>query len=144
MLSNTSKYAIRAAIYLALNAEKESRIGIKKISRELNIPSPFLAKILQVLAKHKLFSSTKGPNGGFGLAKDPNKISLFEIVTIIDGHDIFDKCLISLRTCNEENTPCPVHKNYEQIRVEIKKLFKEQTIGELAQDIKRQNYIIAL
>jgi Rrf2 family iron-sulfur cluster assembly transcriptional regulator len=144
MLSNTSKYAIRAAIYLALNAEKESRIGIKKISGELNIPSPFLAKILQVLAKHKLFSSTKGPNGGFGLAKDPNKISLYDIVTIIDGQDIFDKCLISLRNCNDENTPCPVHGKYEEIRKDIKNLFKEQTIGELAYDMKKQNHIIAL
>ena len=59
----------RAMIYLALNADTEGKIGIKKISGDLKIPSPFLAKILQVLAKHKLLSSTKGPNGGFRLAK---------------------------------------------------------------------------
>jgi Rrf2 family protein len=144
MLSNTSKYAIRAMIYLALNADRNSKIGIKKISGELGIPAPFLAKILQVLAKHKLLSSTKGPNGGFGLGKDPNKISLYEIVTVIDGNDIFDKCLISLRTCNEENTPCPIHKSYEPLRLEIKKLFQQQLIGQLALDIKSQDRIFAL
>lgn len=138
MLSNTSKYAIRAMIYLALHANTEGKTGIKQISGDLNIPAPFLAKILQVLAKHRLLNSTKGPNGGFSLGKDPNKITLYEIVTVIDGNDIFDKCLISLRSCNEENVPCPVHKNYEPIRKEFKKLFQQQDIGELAKDINAQ------
>ena len=62
MLSNTSKYAIRAVIYLALFAGKEKKIGIKQISTDLSIPTPFLGKILQTLAKHKLLSSTKGPH----------------------------------------------------------------------------------
>jgi Rrf2 family protein len=144
MLSNTSKYAIRAMIYLALNADSENKTGIKKISGELKIPSPFLAKILQILAKHKLLSSTKGPNGGFSLGKDPHKITLYEIVTVIDGNDIFDKCLISLRTCHEEGMPCPVHKKYEPIRNEIKKLFQQQDIGDLADDIKTLHQIFAM
>jgi Rrf2 family protein len=144
MLSNTSKYAIRAMIYLALNVEKENKIGIKKISGELNIPSPFLAKILQVLAKRKLLLSTKGPNGGFGLARDPQKITLYEIVTTIDGNDIFDKCLISLRSCYEESLPCPVHDKFEPIRLEIKKMFQQQDLGNLAINIKAQDHVFAL
>jgi Rrf2 family transcriptional regulator, iron-sulfur cluster assembly transcription factor len=144
MLSNTSKYAIRAMIYLALHAEKEGKTGIKKISGDLGIPSPFLAKIMQVMAKHKLLTSTKGPNGGFGLGKDPFKITLYEIVTVIDGNDIFDKCLISIRTCHEENIPCPLHSRYESIRLEMKKLFQKQDIGNLAHDIKTQDQVFSL
>lgn len=144
MLSNTSKYAIRAMIYLALHAGQENKIGIKKISGDLGIPSPFLAKILQVLAKQKLLSSTKGPNGGFGLGRNPQKITLYEIVTVIDGSDIFDKCLISMRTCHEEGTPCPIHQQYEPIRKGIKDLFQQQDIGSLAQDIRNQDRIFAL
>jgi len=144
MLSNTSKYAIRAMIYLALNAQSENKTGIKKISGELKIPSPFLAKILQILAKHKLLSSSKGPNGGFSLGKDPRKITLYEIVTVIDGNEIFDNCLISLRTCHEGGLPCPVHAKYETIRNEIKKLFQQQDIGSLAHDIKTQHQVFAL
>jgi len=144
MLSNTSKYAIRAMIYLALHADSEGKTGIKKISGDLNIPAPFLAKILQVLAKHKLLSSTKGPNGGFSMGKDPHKISLYEIVTVIDGNEIFDKCLISFRSCHEENTPCPVHSKYEPIRDAVRKLFQQQDIGELANDIRKQEQIFFL
>ena len=144
MLSNTSKYAIRATIYIALNSKKGEKIDIKTIAAALNIPYPFLAKILQTLAKQKLLLSTKGPNGGFSLARDPEKISLYEIVTVTDGSDMFDNCLISLRSCNEEDIPCPVHDKFAPLRDEIKNLFKKQTLGSLAGDIKAQERIISL
>jgi Rrf2 family transcriptional regulator, iron-sulfur cluster assembly transcription factor len=144
MLSNTSKYAIRAMIYLAINAGNANKTGIKKISSELVIPAPFLAKILQILARHKLLSSSKGPNGGFSLGRDAKKITLYEIVTVIDGGDIFEKCLISLRTCNDENIPCPLHHKYQPLRNEIKHLFQQQDIGNLASDIRTQQKIYAL
>ncbi len=144
MLSNTSKYAIRAMIYLALHTPAVKKMGIKQISEELDLPAPFLAKILQALAKNKLLKSNKGPNGGFSLAKDANKITLFEIIRIIDGNDIFDQCLISMRTCHEEGTPCPIHARYEPVRNEIRKLFQEQNLGSLAEDIRSQEKIFAL
>jgi Rrf2 family iron-sulfur cluster assembly transcriptional regulator len=142
MLSNTSRYAIRAAVYLALNTDKTSKVGIKVISNDLGIPSPFLAKILQILAKQKLFSSTKGPNGGFGLLKDPFKITVYDIVTLFDGYDLFEKCLISLRTCKENGNLCSMHNAYAEIREKIKSMCKEQTIGSLASETKLNRKII--
>jgi Rrf2 family protein len=142
MLSNTCKYAVRAAVYLALNTDKTSKVGIKVISSDLAIPSPFLAKILQVLAKQKLFSSTKGPNGGFGILKDPFKITVYEIVTLFDGNDLFEKCMISLRACKENGNLCPMHNTYAEIREKIKAICKEQSIGNLASDIKLNRKII--
>ncbi len=139
MLSNTSKYALRAAIYIAFNATEEKKIGIKVISEDLNIPTPFLAKILQVLAKHKILSSTKGPNGGFGLGKDPYTVSLYDIVNIMDGDDLFKKCLISMRMCNENGVQCPMHGKYEKIRNQLIELFKQQSIGKLAKEIRKTN-----
>lgn len=88
MLSNTCKYAIRAVLFLAVN-ETSGKIGIKHISDTLNMPSPFLGKILQILAKHKILNSTKGPHGGFGLGRKAEDITLLDIVSIIDGQDFF-------------------------------------------------------
>ena len=131
-------------IYLSLHTPSVKRIGIRQISGDLDLPAPFLAKILQVLAKNKLLNSNKGPNGGFSLAKDADKITLYEIIRVIDGNDIFDQCLISMRTCHEEGTPCPMHARYEPVRNEIRKLFQEQNLGSLAQDIRKQEKIFAL
>ena len=89
MLSNTSKYAIRAVIYLAVHASNGQKIGIKKISESLEIPSPFLGKILQVLVRRKILSSTKGPNGGFGIGKNPDNITLYDIIFIFVSRLMF-------------------------------------------------------
>jgi len=135
MLSNTSKYAIRAVIYLALYAGEEKKIGIKQISKELSIPTPFLGKILQTLAKHKLLSSTKGPHGGFGLGRPAEEIALIEIVDIIDGQDILKKCMIRLEDCNEKE-PCSAHKKYAKIRNSLHELFQKEKISDFAEEIK--------
>lgn len=132
MLSNTCKYAIRAVLYLAVNEKEDTKIGIKKISDELNMPSPFLGKILQVLSKHKLLNSTKGPHGGFSLGKKAEDINLLDIVRIIDGLDFFDTCVIGVKVC--ENDPkkkdiCPFHDKLDPIRDELYKQFKTLTIA---------------
>ncbi|MCT4613688.1 MAG: Rrf2 family transcriptional regulator [Marinifilaceae bacterium] len=133
MLSNTCKYAIRSVIYLAVNAGQEKKIGIKKISEDLNIPTPFLGKILQNLAKQKLLSSTKGPHGGFGMGKEAEDISLIDIVEIVDGLDMFNSCIIGINPCKLKAgaEPCPVHSQFETIRKEIFDLFSSKTISEL-------------
>ena len=136
MLSNTCKYAVRACIYLALNCEKDHKIGIKKISDDLNIPSPFLGKIMQILAKNKILASTKGPNGGFCLGKSAKLITLMDIVLIIDGDETFNNCVIGVTSCTTSDAHCPIHEKYGPIRDKAKELFLNQNIEELAISIK--------
>ena len=135
MLSNTCKYAIRAVIYLVVN-KNEGKVGIKKISSDLDIPSPFLGKILQSLVKHRILNSTKGPNGGFGIGKDPEDIVLMDIVEIIDGVDNFEKCAIGVKYCSEQENQCAVHKQYSILREEMKSIFNYSKISELAKEIQ--------
>lgn len=145
MLSNTSRYAIRALIYLAINYEKEMKIGIKKISEDLDIPSPFLGKILQTLTKKKILSSTKGPNGGFCASEKTKETSLIEIIRIIDGDDLFDRCLISNKTCDVDGKgKCSLHDHYKSIRNDITSMFSEYTIGQLALEYKNSDIRIEL
>jgi Rrf2 family protein len=139
ILSNTCKYAIRAAIYLALNEKEHEKIGIKKIASDLDIPTPFLGKILQNLVRHKIMTSTKGPHGGFGLAKDPHEITLLEIIKVIDGMDLFTECLIGLKSCREyghDVVPCPIHDQFRPISNQLYELFKDETIGKLKDRIE--------
>ncbi len=136
MLSNTCKYAIRSVLYLAVHADEGQKIGIKQVSRELGIPTPFLGKILQSLAKNKILSSTKGPNGGFGLAGTAKEILLMDIVTVIDGLDGFNNCVVGVKYCSEQENPCALHSRYAKLREEIKMIFESETIEQLAADVK--------
>jgi Rrf2 family transcriptional regulator, iron-sulfur cluster assembly transcription factor len=140
MLSNTCKYAVRACIYLALNAHEDKKIGIKKIAEDLAIPTPFLGKIMQILAKNKILASTKGPNGGFCLAKPAKQISLMDIVNIIDGDGYFTTCVIGLSSCTNEEVHCAIHPKFAPIREQARQLFINQDIEELANSIRKNHH----
>lgn len=134
MLSNTCKYGIRAVVYIAGESKDGKKIGIRKISGDLKLPMPFLAKILQSLARKKILYSSKGPNGGFSLAMDPADIHLLEVVKAIDGDDVFSRCVLHNDNCksvDHNKTACPLHGDYVAARQQIEKLFKSKTVANL-------------
>lgn len=147
MLSSTCKYAIRGIIYIALYGEDNRKIGIREISEALDIPTPFLGKILQTLAKNKLLNSTKGPNGGFSLAKPAKEINLLQIIKIIDGLDLFNECLIGLRSCSandHDDVQCPIHNKYLPISKQLYTMFENENIEDMAHQIKASGGKISL
>jgi Rrf2 family iron-sulfur cluster assembly transcriptional regulator len=147
MISNTCKYGIRAIIYIAVHSEGDKKVGIKKISEDLNLPGPFLGKIMQSLAKNKILNSVKGPHGGFSLAKDPKEISLYDIVSIIDGTDVFDECMIGVKICegNEDNKKlCPFHNRSHKVRNDLLTIFQEQSIGDFSDGIKSSDKVLQI
>ncbi len=86
-----------------------------------------------------MLSSTKGPNGGFGLGRDAGDITLLHIVAILEGKELFDNCLISLDSCNSRNkekNPCAVHDKFEKIRTLIVELFKNETIKNFKDELR--------
>jgi len=95
MLSKSSKYAIRAVLYLSLNSNKNKKYSPKKIAEMIDIPAPFLAKTLQELTKRNIISSTKGRNGGFYLTKADKLNPMLSIVDCIDGLDKFNDCFLN-------------------------------------------------
>jgi Rrf2 family protein len=144
MISNSCRYGIRAVVYLASRYPEKNNIGIKEISGDLGLPAPFMAKILQQLAKHKILNSVKGPNGGFSLAKKPDSITVLDVIKIIDGEALFKNCLIHDGSCSKvkkSRKTCPVHDDYSKIRANINNLFKKKTIAELANTASGSNNI---
>jgi Rrf2 family transcriptional regulator, iron-sulfur cluster assembly transcription factor len=134
MLSNSCRYGIRAVIYLASKPLSDGKTGIRKISSDLKLPTPFLAKILQQLAKQKILSSSKGPHGGFSILKDPRKITLLDIVNTIDGNDVFTNCVMHNGSCEgvkKDKKHCPLHEDYEKTRAQLIELFSKRTISDL-------------
>ncbi|WP_163322709.1 RrF2 family transcriptional regulator [Draconibacterium mangrovi] len=147
MLSNTCKYALRALIYLGKFSKEDKRVGIKKISEDLGLSSPFLGKILQNLVKQKLLVSTKGPNGGFSLSRDASEISLWDIVIKVDGEEFFTNCLISLEPCktHDPSKPlCPVHAQYERLRQDISNFYKTTSLETVGKDIDKYEDLVKL
>lgn len=87
-LSKKCEYALRAIIYLASNQEGNNVITqISKISEKEKMPVKFLEAIMVTLKKGGILQSIRGTTGGYQLIKRPEKITLGEIIRIIDGDE---------------------------------------------------------
>lgn len=144
MLSNSCKYGIRAVTYIASRPKGTGNVGLKEIADALGLPTPFLAKILQLLARQKILGSTKGPHGGFVLQKDPKEIRLYDIVKAIDGDDLFTNCVMHNHACkcsDTEKAPCLLHDEYTKIRVNLARLFTSKTIANVVRSVNSSGLI---
>ena len=134
VLSKTCDYAIRAALYLALQ-EHRHYVPIREISDKLEISFHFLTKILQILTQQNIITSFKGPKGGVSLARPAQDITLKEIIEAVDGAAIFTQCVLGLENCGEKN-PCPLHSEWALIRDQLKELFDKKNLADLASKMK--------
>ncbi len=143
MLSNSSKYAIKAVLFLALNSSKKNKVMVKDISGPINVPQAYIAKLLQELAKENIISSTRGHKGGFYLNTDNLNRTVMSIIQVIDGDKRINTCMLSLDACHEER-PCPLHRILYASRNDILKHLKSKTIKELALDVESGNSFLPL
>jgi Rrf2 family protein len=91
-ISRKIDYGLRAMIYLASIAT-ESVVPFREIARQMDVPEDFLAKILKTLVDQGLVQSTRGPHGGYALAKAPNEISFLEVIEAVEGPVALNVCL---------------------------------------------------
>jgi Rrf2 family transcriptional regulator, iron-sulfur cluster assembly transcription factor len=136
MFSKTTEYALRAIIYIAQKSTEEKKLGIEEISRAIDSPQSFTAKILQSLTRdNKIVFSVRGPNGGFYLTEKAKKLPVWSVLRAMGEEEVLKKCVLGLHKCSELN-PCPMHSQYKSIKQQLIKLFETKTIQQLAADIK--------
>jgi len=135
MLSNSSKYALKAVLYIAVNSSQEQKILAKEISERTNIPKAYLSKILQELSKHNIVSSIRGPSGGFYLSEANRAVHLMDIIHIMDGDNRLTSCMLSLQECNAAH-PCPMHDLVGDTKTRFVKNLEETNVEDLVADIE--------
>ena len=129
MLSKTSIHAIKAMVALA-KIPDNSYAGAAKIAEQVNAPKNYLGKLLQTLARERLVFSQKGLGGGFCLARDPDEITLYHVVTPIEQVDRWKECILGQRECNDQ-CACSLHCKWEAVRNSYLSLLQETTIADL-------------
>jgi Rrf2 family protein len=137
--SRSAEYAIRAFVHLA-GVEDGKYAMVKQIAEKADIPSHFLAKILQQLARKGFLRSSKGPTGGFCLRIPASELSLLQIVDAVDGLSDYERCPAGMAECNDE-APCGMHDSWKGLRGRIIEYLERTTVEDLAKsfELKRRN-----
>jgi Rrf2 family protein len=83
-ISKKSEYGLTAMVHLASGKNKKA-VSIREISNIEKVPFEYLSKIFSILEKAKLVKGKHGMNGGYFLAKPASKISVMDIVEMLEN-----------------------------------------------------------
>lgn len=115
LITRKLDYAFRAVVFLALE-EEGTWLSTKNLSEKSQIPSQFIAKILQVLAKNQIVETLRGKQGGVRL-KNKN-VTLLEIINLIEPEFCLNKCLQDSFNCFLKDK-CPIRKLLKEIEFDL-------------------------
>lgn len=98
-LSTRSRYGARMMLDLAKHYN-EGPVQIGDIANRQDVSVKYLEQLIIPLKKANLVKSVRGSKGGHMLAKPPNKISIGQIVKVLEGGIQLSNCLESIDVCN--------------------------------------------
>jgi Rrf2 family protein len=128
-ITRESDYAIRVLRELADGELKTVRVICE---REL-VPFQYAYKILKKLEKTGLVQGYRGAGGGYRIARSPETITLFDVVTSIDESPAITECLKHGAACprNQGLRQCKVHAELDRIQAQLLGSLKEKSLTEL-------------
>ncbi len=107
-LTRRADYAIRTAICLGRDTSGRP-LPAPEIARLMGVPARFLPQIMQDLVRADLVQASWGRGGGYRLAREPERISLLEVIEAVEGDARRRTCVLSSSTCDPDR-PCDVHE----------------------------------
>jgi Rrf2 family transcriptional regulator, nitric oxide-sensitive transcriptional repressor len=134
LISNTTEYALRAIVDLAYHFG-ESRTT-QQIADATKVPAGYLAKILKDLSRHNLVRSQRGLHGGFSLDRDPNHMTVYDVIAAVDPPKRILTCPLNLEA--HKSHLCPLHQRLDDAMAAAERAFRNTTISDVTANPQSQ------
>lgn len=132
-LTKKTEYGLIALTHLTMRAGTVS--SVREICEHYPVPRRLVAEVLKDLCHARLVESHRGPAGGYSLARQPESISVGDVVAALEGRPAFTSCasmaLAHAHSCEIENV-CPIRSPIETLRHEFWRLLTRTTLQDLA------------
>jgi Rrf2 family nitric oxide-sensitive transcriptional repressor len=135
--NKTTEYSLRILGYMSLN--ENELYTAKDLAKILQIPYSYLRTQLKLLSKKGILVSIQGKQGGFKIANNLEKISLFDIVNATEDFGKENMCFFGFRECPLQNR-CSMHEKWGEVRDKTFGILKTTTLL----DIKNENTALSL
>ena len=133
LITRNTDYAIRALRCIA--GHNNEVLSADEMVKALDMPRPFLRRILQTLNKEGILSSFKGKGGGFSLALPPKKITLTRLMKVFQGDFRINECTFKKEVCPHIDT-CLLKKKLDKIGKEVFGKLEKITLDSLLEKEK--------
>ena len=127
MFSHTTEYALRAVV--SLGYQPGVPMKTSQIAEMTKVPSNYLSKVLQVLVKAKVLASRRGIKGGFTLIKQPNTLTLLEVISATEPLRRITACPLGLP--GHRTDLCALHKRLDSTIALIEHEYQTTTVADL-------------
>ena len=114
MFGRTAEYAIRAMLLLARERKSGDFLRADEVAGAIGAPRNYTSKVLGGLAKSGFIESSRGPAGGFRLARPPQLIPIGAVIDLFDTPSSNSRCLNGNAPCNPHR-PCAAHHRWETV-----------------------------
>ncbi|HSH68719.1 MAG TPA: Rrf2 family transcriptional regulator [Deferrisomatales bacterium] len=140
IITRATEYSIRAVLHLASRYPAEV-VSKQEICAAEGVTPAFLTKILQPLIRSGLVRSKRGVAGGFALARNPDKLTLLDVMQAVDEPLTLNLCLLEGHQCERECT-CPIHSLWTTAREKIEEVFSGKTLSALVAERAQREQLV--
>ena len=133
-VTKLADYGIVMLTYLAAN--RENTYTARDMAKIVQLPFPVVSKVLKLLGKSGLLASQRGTKGGYGLARDPQEITVAAVIRALEGPIAVTECISPKRDCNLEQG-CPVRTNWHLINNAIQSALEKITLAEMTKPLNQ-------
>lgn len=128
-ISRLTDYATAVVLFLQRDKGLQSS---ECIAQGVGLEIPTVSKVLKLLTKAQILNSIRGANGGYQMAKDVADVSLYDVITAIEGDTAITECTKTDSLCAQEQG-CDTRSGWQQVNDEIKKILSNMTIKRMAE-----------
>lgn len=126
-----SKMADYGTVILTTMLQHPERVqNAGEIAVAIHVPVPTVSKILKILTREGLVISLRGAKGGYALSRQPNQISMAQIIEAMDGPIGVTECSITPGLCGQE-AYCPVRTNWQRVNRIVLEALQQVTLDQM-------------
>ncbi len=131
ILTTKGRYAVMAMVELA-NRPQDSATGLAAIAEGQEIPLAYLEQIFARLRRAEMVTSTRGPGGGYKLAKAASEISIAAIIEASEETIKITRCASAKpEGCMKDKTRCLTHDLWEGLGIQIHQYLSSITLEDV-------------
>ncbi len=129
-ISRKIDYGLRAMIYLS-SIPSGTVVPFREIAHRMDVPEDFLAKILKTLVDQGLVKSSRGPHGGYALARAASEISFLDVIEAVEGPVALNVCLDGDDACGRSSS-CTMVSVWRRGQERMLDVYRQARLSELS------------
>ncbi len=131
MLRMTKQADYGIVLMTRMATDPERRYTAPELAGETRLPLPTVSKILKLLGREGLLESHRGVKGGYSLARRPERITVADMISALDGPIAFTECADDVPgACSQEDV-CRLRDNWQRINQAVRRALESISLAEL-------------